>query len=73
MIENELKPCPFCGSNNIKVDFRAMMHIEEYGVGVTCYNCYTRGPGTDCFHTDEKVKRNAVKAWNRRATTPQRK
>lgn len=46
----ELKPCPFCGSNNLIVDGFTWVH---------CKNCRTDGP----LFNDRK---KAIKAWNTR-------
>lgn len=56
----DLKPCPFCGSND--VDIRWYMPRRGNGVlsFVLCYDCESSGPEKP---TDEK----AVEAWNRRA------
>jgi Lar family restriction alleviation protein len=56
MAENELKPCPFCGS-------RAQLN-EYYGRESThfiarCVSCEAQIYGTD--------KRKTIEAWNRRA------
>lgn len=62
----ELKPCPFCGSNNLTVGTNS----EEDGdllilLGWCCYckNCNSQGPLVD----REKPwisKDNAIAAWN---------
>ena len=63
MIETSLKPCPFCGSNDIATE-------EEYssdtgysfgGHIVICNDCEMQ---TKHYETQEE----AVKAWNKRAT-----
>ena len=54
---NELKPCPFCGSEAT---------LDYYGRYVSCTNrngrCEVR-PHTNAFKTSE----DAIKDWNRRA------
>ena len=61
MIETSLKPCPFCGSNNVAAE-------EEYssdcgysfgGHSVVCNDCETQ---TKHYETQEE----AVEAWNKR-------
>lgn len=50
---DELKPCPFCGSDNVRMD-------TDYGVYfVLCVNCQTEGP-------DDPDKSTAIKLWNGR-------
>jgi Lar family restriction alleviation protein len=62
VIRNErepLKPCPFCGSNNVRVDtfqpYEAICWVE-------CGRCGTSG--SRAYTIDE-----AIKAWNRRTST----
>lgn len=52
----ELKPCPFCGSDDLKVWATSI----PYQSFVECRKCCCIGP--DCVTTDE-----AIAAWNRRA------
>lgn len=49
----ELKPCPFCGSKNIR--------LTNWGL----YRCWC----SDCLAqaADSISKKEAIKAWNRRA------
>ena len=55
MNEAKLKPCPFCGSTDLR--------FEQYvGVCVTCNHCGVSG--ACCEDEDE-----AVENWNRRANT----
>ena len=51
----ELKPCPFCGSDELWVD-----EIGGAYACVTCANCGCDGPGG--MNTEE-----AYALWNRRA------
>lgn len=52
----ELKPCPFCGSENVNID----ADIDDYWYWVYCQECETRGPIST-------VGLDAIEAWNRRA------
>lgn len=55
----ELKPCPFCGSEDLHIDY----HIENNSPKifyVVCMNCFSQGP----FHYTEKI---AIDAWNKRS------
>ena len=56
MINFELKPCPFCGSNRIAVDLDSM-----YGDTVQCDNC-----GAMIVTEATKIP-SALALWNRRA------
>lgn len=53
--KQELKPCPFCGSEKIKIVSIAKNHNTVY-----CRDC---GSSVGEFHRTEKL---AVEAWNRR-------
>lgn len=50
---NELKPCPFCGSNRILVEY---LYFRPY---ILCEKCHAQIP---CYNTYPKAK----EAWNRR-------
>lgn len=51
----ELKPCPFCGSENVS----GTQHLNPNNYEIICMNCYARMRRT--------AKRKAIEAWNRRA------
>ena len=53
-MKNELKPCPFCGSTEIKVDDDQGFYF------VYCDQCVCE---TAKYVTEDK----AIEAWNRRA------
>lgn len=56
-MENELKPCPFCGNKEV----RLVDNISELGYAwVSCPKCYTEGPTKD-------ANKEAMEAWNSRA------
>ena len=63
----ELKPCPFCGSSDIRVV------VTVTGTQIYCDNCLVsilRGPFAESeslAEAEEKSKPNAIEAWNRRA------
>lgn len=54
-MSDELKPCPFCGGNSIKVDQWATWYCR-------CENC-----GSEQIST---TKEGAITAWNTRAQGP---
>ena len=78
----ELKPCPFCGGNKLKVDSKKGNNFryingkrEEYHVvTVRCNKCHARGPAASVylprFSYDAVGVMNdaAIEAWNRRAS-----
>jgi Lar family restriction alleviation protein len=53
----ELKPCPFCGSNKVKIH---MPYFTSDCYMVQCYGCNCN---TAVFDNADK----AAEAWNRRA------
>lgn len=64
MSETKLKPCPFCGGNNIiytdEADGKANTH---------CVYCNDCGGGTANFSgcsSHETLKNCSIKAWNKR-------
>jgi Lar family restriction alleviation protein len=63
-MNDEMKPCPFCGSDDIAVvpaedspDYDA-----DYPVVVACMDCSADGPDRDF-----KSAAEAIAVWNRRA------
>lgn len=64
----ELKPCPFCGG-------KAEIHVRGNIVRVECTVCQaSMGTATECYDTSKKCwytffvdRKDASKAWNRRA------
>ena len=59
----ELKPCPFCGSTNLRYDRYWCVNFN--GFYVRCLNCESQG-------TPKGTKRSARKAWNTRAKESER-
>lgn len=56
--EIEIKPCPFCGSTNIKVD--------KCTSRVRCGNCFCTSGMIGKLVVDINDKDAAIKAWNTR-------
>lgn len=58
----ELKPCPFCGSDDLKV------RKASFGVQyVLCTDCGAEGPPRDNLHeTSRMSEKIAVEQWNNR-------
>ena len=61
----ELKPCPFCGSEDVHTAF---YHFDDTGskAVVECRNCY-------CSSGHYNDLQNAVKQWNTRIKAPELK
>lgn len=60
-----LKPCPMCGSKNLKI-FHASRNLYR----VTCKVCHCRAKGFMCGSSDESKQKTMIKAvtsWNRRS------
>jgi Lar family restriction alleviation protein len=61
MRKKELKPCIFCGSDEVDIG-----NLQPWGDNaVFCNKCGAQGPSFD--HDEKKSKKKAVKAWNKRA------
>ncbi len=57
---DELKPCPFCGGNDIQIDeMESFWDKNETSWRVLCINCIAETAGD--------TKEQAIAAWNRRA------
>lgn len=62
---NEIKPCPFCGENDIIVEYGGDENEHPpFGWTAHCdnYKCDIQHPKTYQFDTKEK----AIEAWNKR-------
>ena len=71
----QLKPCPFCGSEKLKIDSKRTF---QYGnkkhcfITVRCNKCYARSPVVginmpDGQYNEREICEEAViEAWNRR-------
>lgn len=55
----ELKPCPFCGNDNLEVYDYALPGDPRPKCSVNCEICMTVGP-------QEPTEQEAISAWNRR-------
>lgn len=57
--QEELKPCPFCGSKDLKI--RVYHNVSGAVYLVHCYRCGANGPD----YCDNK--HSAINAWNKRS------
>lgn len=66
----ELKPCPFCGSNDVGVTKDSITFGHgSYGntYMVLCADCHASSEKYDTYNDDYKVARGkCVAAWNKR-------
>ena len=53
------KPCPFCASNNIKLENADAMRVQVF-----CYGCGGRGASYSITTPTHKI--SAINAWNKR-------
>ena len=66
-MSEELKPCPFCGSKDIKF---AVFDAKDGGAiaCMMCKICEACGPTVDTRPTEGEAEYNdAISAWNRRS------
>lgn len=77
---SELKPCPFCGGNNIgysikttTIQFKRAYHFAMYCKDCHCngartlWKCDTNNVNRVSLERNEEFKQMAINAWNRRA------
>lgn len=71
----DLKPCPFCGGEKLKIDSkRTFRHggKKHCSVSIRCMKCHARSPVVgvvmpDGHYNETKICETAVcEAWNRR-------
>lgn len=72
--ETKLKPCPFCGSEEIGItSFTEDDFISEYSIYgeiyCHCRGCGARGHIIDYYESDDyyTAHKSAIEAWNNRA------
>lgn len=57
----ELKPCPFCGSDRVNVIEHKFHHLTN-SFGVKCFNCKTES------YQFFDSRKEAIEAWNKRVS-----
>ena len=60
-MNDDLKPCPFCGGTNIHVEYEQDDFGNETGSYILCYDCLA-----SFFQQEACDAEDNVKAWNRR-------
>ncbi len=58
----KLKPCPFCGSDDIHIKVHRNKHQEEVGAQIECYGCLSVYVQVEACSQEELIQ-----AWNKRA------
>lgn len=81
-MNEELKPCPFCGSEDIRYSLKITGRFDiQYHASMYCNKCHCYGKrtltkrvgrddykGRSNIEKDENIKLDAIKAWNTRTT-----
>lgn len=68
----ELKPCPFCGSDKLKLEKKATRYKghKAYVASIRCNSCHARGGTvtnlTIPYAVKEDVENIAYERWNKR-------
>ena len=65
---SKLKPCPFCGSTDIKFDPDEICCPIQYSVQGQCNDCGAQEPsGSGVYDSKKDAINDAIEAWNTRA------
>ena len=63
----KLKPCPWCGSIDIRFDADEICCPIQYSVAGQCNDCGAQEPcGSGVYDLKEDAIEDAIKAWNQR-------
>ena len=74
--ETVLKPCPFCGSESLKIESKhngQWYYTGTHSATVRCNKCHARGGTASCKASinvrgaNEEAIRKAIEKWNERA------
>ena len=65
----DLKPCPFCGSDNIVLIHTGNDHTRSRSVTVKCKKCICKRTTGAIANTLDWCEAEAISAWNTRADT----
>ena len=69
-MENELKPCPFCGRNLLDLQYEDRedrgRSVYRWTAKIVCLNCFGSAMTHGFEPTEEAAKQKAINAWNRR-------
>ncbi|WP_340611132.1 Lar family restriction alleviation protein [Xenorhabdus bharatensis] len=62
----EIKPCPFCGGENLGVDHEHDKRNGLYDSWVICFECDSKGPISYYNKSKDDAVDNAINLWNKR-------
>lgn len=71
-MKHELKPCPFCGSDKLKLTKRSTLYRgkDAHVASIRCNSCHARGGMitnlTIPYAVKEDIELEAIERWNRR-------
>lgn len=65
MEENNLLPCPFCGSDNVMPEVTV---TSVWRIYITCKDCFADGPAYFCAEQKRQKEflQLAIDGWNKR-------
>ncbi|WP_431768955.1 Lar family restriction alleviation protein [Xenorhabdus khoisanae] len=63
----KIKPCPFCGSNDLCPDYEDRGLSIEYSSWIVCGKCSSNGPCSKWENSYTEAESAAIQAWNQRA------
>ena len=69
--KTELKPCPFCGGNNIELRYGYSYGRPNFHGKARCLDCNAVKHSLLSSDTEEEAYQAAAAAWNRRANNEQ--
>lgn len=65
---SDLKPCPFCGSEDIEIKYIGNAHTKTRKVQLKCKSCRVTRTDGAIYHDHEWCYETAAKQWNTRTS-----
>lgn len=67
-MERELKPCPFCGSDDLELmsSYYTVDIKNKWDASISCKKCTAKFKSGDRVYTEKKAIESVVNAWNKR-------
>lgn len=68
-MSEKLKPCPFCGGSNLKLNIRdeSDTYYDDYRGIITCQSCTISLLDTKTYETEKDAEDRITAIWNKRA------